>query len=536
MGALYVILFCCLSGHIVLFRGVALGSRILYVTAGGIGSHYPSSVGISKALVRRGHHVTVAIDQGSYDKGEDGRYFPPNMDIIPFQRSLSLATSLRCIDKYVRSALRGCSPNDVIDELPPPDYPGQDDHTFSDLNEGFCNDILNNTELIAKLSASNYDMIIGDSVFLCYVLLSQKLSVPFIHFGLTSMVPSQHDIFAGNPVSPAYVPERASELTDQLTFRQRFKNTLMYHLVRYFYNKLVLQTFEIVQQRHSLRPDVTFQQLIAEAEMWIFSSNFLVDFARPLPPHVRFVGGVLTGPPSQLNKELDVFANSSGEAGLVVVTMGTLITSQLTEQQSQAMATSLSLLPQKVVWAFSGRAPSAVGNNTLIVARIPQNDLLAHPKVRAFVSHGGLNSLHESVYHGVPVVCVPVFGDQGDNCVRLRTRGMAVKVDIKNLMDTTLYEAITEIIQNQRYKDTAVIMSQIAKDRVSGMSPVDETAYWIEYAIKHGTQHLKPRALQLSFIEYFMLDVLAINVVIVIAIIVGIKYTCCSRKVEVAGQ
>ncbi|XP_038060857.1 2-hydroxyacylsphingosine 1-beta-galactosyltransferase-like [Patiria miniata] len=300
MEVSYLTLLGCLSGHILLCIGVASCSKILYVTTGGVGSHYPAGVEISKALARRGHHVTVSIDQDSYERGEDDRNFPANMETITFPASFPLETTFRTIDKYVRSTLRGCSPNDVIDQLPPPDYPGQDNHTLFDLNEIFCDDILNDTELIAKLRAASYDMIVGDTVFLCYALLSQKLSVPFIHFGLTSMVPSQHDIFAGNPVSPAYVPERASELTDQLTFRQRFKNTLMYHLVRYFYNKLVLQTFEIVQQRHSLRPDVTFQQLIPEAEMWIFSSNFLVDFARPLPPHVRFVGGVLTGPPSQL--------------------------------------------------------------------------------------------------------------------------------------------------------------------------------------------------------------------------------------------
>jgi hypothetical protein len=35
---------------------------------------------------------------------------------------------------------------------------------------------------------------------------------------------------------------------------------------------------------------------------------------------------------------------------------------------------------------------------------IPQNDILAHPNVLLFVSHGGLNGILESLFHGKPVL------------------------------------------------------------------------------------------------------------------------------------
>ncbi|XP_022100574.1 UDP-glucuronosyltransferase 2C1-like [Acanthaster planci] len=509
----------------------AQGSRILILNPEGFSSHFRGSISIGKALARRGHHVTAgAMKVLLDDVGGEKQDIPPNMELLPMQFSLSHETLSRTIDKYVRSTLRGYAPNEVIDELPPTIHPDEDKYTIFNLCEVKCSDVLEDDKLLSRLRAAKYDIIVGDTVYLCHPLLSQILSVPFIHIGLTTMVPSQHDIFAGNPVNPAYVPERTTELTDTMTFRQRLKNTAMYQIMKYLYNKYVLQLYQNVQLSSNVKPDMTFRQLMSTAEMWIFSSNFLIDFPRPLPSHVVFVGGVLTGPPKPLIQELDVFANNSGDAGIIVVAMGTLISSQLTAQQAEAIATSLSLLPQKVVWAFVGSVPSSVGDNILIRQKIPQNDLLAHPKVRAFVSHGGINSCHESIYHGVPVVCMPVFGDQGDNCVRLQAKGMAIIVDIKNLLNTTLYDAITKIIQNTRYKETALHMSQIVKDRVSGMSPVDEIAYWIEYAIKHGTEHLKPRALQLSVIEYYMLDVLAIHAVFVIVILLCIKYTCCTRK------
>ena len=50
------------------------------------------------------------------------------------------------------------------------------------------------------------------------------------------------------------------------------------------------------------------------------------------------------------------------------------------------------------------------------------------------------------------------------------------------------------------------------------MSPQEEAAYWVEYAIKHGTDHLKPRAMQLSLVQYYLLDVLAVTALLLTAL------------------
>lgn len=45
----------------------------------------------------------------------------------------------------------------------------------------------------------------------------------------------------------------------------------------------------------------------------------------------------------------------------------------------------------------------------------PQNDVLGHPRVQAFVSHGGINSLYEAAFHAKPLVTIPLEFDQLDN-------------------------------------------------------------------------------------------------------------------------
>lgn len=48
--------------------------------------------------------------------------------------------------------------------------------------------------------------------------------------------------------------------------------------------------------------------------------------------------------------------------------------------------------------------------NFLIVPRVPQIALLE--RVRAFVSHGGMNSVNESLSFGVPLVVIPQMSEQ----------------------------------------------------------------------------------------------------------------------------
>ena len=58
---------------------------------------------------------------------------------------------------------------------------------------------------------------------------------------------------------------------------------------------------------------------------------------------------------------------------------------------------------------------------------------LEHPNTRAFITHCGQNSLTESARAGVPIIGIPLFGDQFYNCIVGETRGLGVQVDISHL-------------------------------------------------------------------------------------------------------
>lgn len=83
-------------------------------------------------------------------------------------------------------------------------------------------------------------------------------------------------------------------------------------------------------------------------------------------------------------------------------------------QRQIEILTAFGKLPEyNFLWKFeSDNLPIPVPSNVFVRSWMPQNDILAHPNTRLFISHCGLLSTHESTWHGVPILGVPIFADQ----------------------------------------------------------------------------------------------------------------------------
>lgn len=75
--------------------------------------------------------------------------------------------------------------------------------------------------------------------------------------------------------------------------------------------------------------------------------------------------------------------------------------------------------------------------------------LSGHPKTRAFITHGGTNGIYEAIYHGVPMVGIPMFADQPGNMVHMKAKGAAVTVDLNFMTTEDLRDAINTVINEK---------------------------------------------------------------------------------------
>jgi len=71
-----------------------------------------------------------------------------------------------------------------------------------------------------------------------------------------------------------------------------------------------------------------------------------------------------------------------------------------------------------------------------------------HPNVKLFISHGGLLGTTEAVYEGVPILSMPMFGDQITNIKSVVSKGAAEMMNYGDLNEDDIFIKITSMLTN----------------------------------------------------------------------------------------
>ncbi|XP_064306232.1 UDP-glucuronosyltransferase 2A2 isoform X1 [Phalacrocorax carbo] len=399
-----------------------------------------------------------------------------------------------------------------------------------------CDEVLKNEVLLERLRASAFDVLLADPLAPSGELFAEKLGIPFVYTIRFSIGNTVERLCGTLPAPPSYVPATLSRLTDRMSFLERLKNIFTYTLQDIMYHYLLWGSWDQYYSDVLGRP-TTLCETMGKAEIWLIRTYWDFEFPRPFLPNFEFVGGLHCQPAKPLPKEMEEFVQSSGEHGIVVFSLGSMV-HNLTDEKSNVIARALSQLPQKVLWRYKGKKPEALGSNTRIYDWIPQNDLLGHPSTKAFITHGGTNGIYEAIYHGIPMVGIPMFGDQHDNIAHMRAKGAAVELDFSTLKTQDLVEALNMVINTSTYKENALRLSKIHHDQP--VKPLDRAVFWIEFVMRHkGAKHLRPAAHHLTWYQYHCLDVLAFLftcAATAVFILVKCCLFCCRKRVRIAKR
>ena len=101
-----------------------------------------------------------------------------------------------------------------------------------------CDGVLKNEKLMEKLKKSKFEVLVSDPVFPCGDIIALKLGLPFIYSLRFSPASTVEKHCGKVPYPPSYVPAILSELTDQMSFTDRIRNFISYHLQDYMFNTL----------------------------------------------------------------------------------------------------------------------------------------------------------------------------------------------------------------------------------------------------------------------------------------------------------
>ncbi|XP_069092121.1 UDP-glucuronosyltransferase 2A2-like isoform X3 [Pleurodeles waltl] len=483
------------------------------------GSHWLNMKFILEELVVRGHRVTVLVNPAQL-LIESDKPSPFNLEwySVPFTKDM-LEAAVEDMLKFLMNDLPDLSYWETFLRIK------ASVSNMMAMQRQACDSTVLDTALVAKLRGTGFDVLLSDPLAPCGELVAELLGIPFLYTFRFSMASTVERLCGQIPAPPSYVPATTISFIDQMPFMQRVKNVLSFSLQDVMF---LSQTGALVDWNRYfskvLGKPTTFCETMGKAEIWLIRTYWDFEYPRPLLPNFEFVGGLHCQPARPLPEEMENFVQSSGDHGIVVFSLGSMV-KNLTDEKSTMIAAALSQLPQKVLWRYSGKKPDTLGPNTKLYDWMPQNDLLGHPKTKAFISHGGTNGIYEAIYHGVPMVGIPLFADQPDNMAHMKSKGMAVVLDFNTMTTQDLVDAVNTVIVNSTYKDNALRLSRIHHDQP--MKPLDRAVFWIEFVMRHkGAKHLRPAAHNLTWYQYHCLDVIAFLLACLVTVVFTIMKCC----------
>ncbi|XP_039959804.1 UDP-glycosyltransferase UGT5-like isoform X3 [Bactrocera tryoni] len=487
-------------------------------------SHLFIHCGVANALAEAGHNVTVLSSTKNPYKLTKYNYIQLDLPLFPKEFLSRLVTKEQSLIAR---------------------YPYFIKEVAKLANQSFANPRLR--QFLATHGEGSFDLLLlGYFMNDFHLGLGAHFKVPVVVSFMVQPIFAVHNLVK-NPIESAYVPTLFSERKQPLSFWGRVENFIVALFETYYMTLLV--EWESQKYYHYNFPSDRYPPLdeVRKNVSLIFTNHhFSQGPIRPNVPNLIEIGGIqIKEKPDPLPTDIAKVLDESKE-GVIYFSLGSNIKgSHLNEEKIKIMFNVISKLPYKVLWKWSPTELPGESKNIIFRDWLPQDDVLAHPNVKLFITHGGMGSVVESQYHGVPMVGIPLFGDQPSNMVNVERSGYGLAVDYLTLTEESLNNAIQDVLNNPKYKEAVQTFSRLYRDRP--MTPRETVVYWVDYVLRHkGAKHMQSPAVHMNRWQLLSLDVIGFLLAIVLTISVVIvkvcKLICCRGrknklpKVEKAKQ
>ncbi|KAI1718217.1 UDP-glucoronosyl and UDP-glucosyl transferase domain-containing protein [Ditylenchus destructor] len=189
----------------------------------------------------------------------------------------------------------------------------------------------------------------------------------------------------------------------------------------------------------------------------------------------------------QLQKFSAIF--DKAKDGVVLVSFGTFAdSSRMPEDIRMAFINMFTAFPTyEFIWKFMPGSNDQIlinnGSNMHLSDWVDQASILSHPKTRAFVTHCGWNSMNEAARAGIPTVGIPLLGDQMYNAAVMHHKRVGVYVDIQTVGPTSggvIIDALRKVLYNEEYRTNVRLVQQ--KLRSEPFPAKERLVKWVEFA------------------------------------------------------
>ncbi|CAG9792443.1 unnamed protein product [Diatraea saccharalis] len=464
-------------------------------------------------LVKRGHEVVVLTTDPIYNKSEA----PVNLTEIDVH---DISYDIWYKEKEASNIIKG-NINDIIPQM----------RVMYGAYLKFLEKLLRHKEVQKIINRKKkFDLLIHEALCTPVLIFSHILNVPAIQISSFGVVYDVLDII-GAPTHPLLYPIPVQQKIYDLTIWDKLKQLyIFYQIVK------ITQNFEIgsdaVLQKVIGAKIPKLKDLKKNVEVVFLNIYPFWDMNRPAPPNLIYLGGLHQQPEKKLPHHLKTYLDSSTN-GVIYVSFGTNIEpTSLPPHKIQILINVFSKLKHNILWKWNKDELPGRSENIKISKWFPQADILRHPKVKLFITQGGLQSTDEAITGEVPLIGIPMFADQWYNVEQYVHHGIGVRVDMETINEYKFRNAIKEILNNDSYRRNIVRLKNIIQDRPQ--SSLERAVWWTEYVIRHGgAKHLRSPAANMSWTEYLELELifyLLTTCLTITALVIYTVYRILGRK------
>jgi UDP:flavonoid glycosyltransferase YjiC (YdhE family) len=243
----------------------------------------------------------------------------------------------------------------------------------------------------------------------------------------------------------------------------RFRDAVGTFVSNRIYARDALPFLNLARRSLGLRPLRRYFEQHDRTGRVVVLTSPAFDPPADFPRNVRFVGtplGEEAPPPRSLTCVAD-----DGRP-LVLVSLSTLEQGQA--RLMERILAALGSLPVRgLVTLGPALAPSrfTAPPNVVLETFVSHGSVL--PRAAAIVTQCGLGTVMKAIAHGVPLVGIPLVGDQADNAARIEALGAGVRLP-SDAEPARIRHAIEQVLTDRAFR----LRAQCVASRIAGEDPV----------------------------------------------------------------
>ncbi|KAJ8708789.1 hypothetical protein PYW08_010171 [Mythimna loreyi] len=371
------------------------------------------------------------------------------------------------------------------------------------------------------IKKEKFDLLLLEACVRPALLLSHVVPAPVILISSFGAMKFNIDTI-GSSWHPLLLPDPFNERLYNLSNWEKIAELWKFYKLHNVQEEV--ENAENVMAKRMFGPNApTMNELKNNVDMLFLNTYPLWEGNRPVPPSVVYLGGLHQKPEKELPKDLKTYLDSS-KNGVIYISFGTNVQpSLLPRDRVEVMTKVFSELPYDVLWKWDTDDLPGRSKNIRISKWLPQSDLLRHQKIKVFITQCGLQSTDEAITAGVPLIGVPMLGDQWYNAEKYVQLKIGVKINLPTMTEADFRNAINTIIGDESYRRNIKKLGSMMRDQPQ--SPLERAVWWTEHVLRHGgARHLRAPAANMSWAEYLEIELVLMLLAIVLGLLLSLSF------------